>query len=81
MNRGIIYALAAYLLWGVFPIYWKLIQNIPALEIIAHRIVWAFIFVLLIIWVKRDWGYLKIAIHDPKVLITFLATGFLLFIN
>ena len=49
MNRGILYAVWAYLLWGIFPIYWKLIQNVPALEIIAHRIVWAFLFVLLIL--------------------------------
>ena len=30
MNQGILYAIGAYLLWGVFPIYWKLIQNVPA---------------------------------------------------
>jgi len=81
MNHGILYAFAAYFLWGIFPIYWKLIHNIPAIEIIAHRIVWAFIFVLLVVWVKKDWRNFKNAIHDRKVLITFLITGLLLFIN
>ncbi len=81
MNRGILYAFAAYFLWGMFPIYWKLIHQIPAKEIIAHRIVWAFIFVLLVVWVKKDWQNLRNAINDRKVLLTFLITGLLLFIN
>ena len=81
MNRGILYAFAAYFLWGIFPIYWKLIHTIPALEIIAHRIVWAFIFVLLVVWLKKDWVNLKNAINDRKALFTFLITGLLLFIN
>ena len=81
MNRGIFYALAAYLLWGIFPIYWKLIQNIPALEIIAHRIVWAFLFVFLIIIFKKEWGDIKNSIRNRSIFLTFLATGALLFVN
>jgi len=81
MNRGFLYAFGAYFLWGIFPIYWKLIHNIPALEIIAHRVVWAFIFVLLVIWVKNDWRNLMRAFNDRKTLLTFLITGTLLFIN
>jgi chloramphenicol-sensitive protein RarD len=81
MNRGILYALLAYLLWGVLPIYWKSIQNIPALEIIAHRVVWAFFFVFVVAWVKGDWQHLKAALKNGKVLFPFLATGILLFIN
>ena len=41
MNRGIVYASAAYLLWGVFPIYFKALQQIAPLEILGHRIVWS----------------------------------------
>jgi chloramphenicol-sensitive protein RarD len=81
MNRGLLYAFMAYFLWGVFPIYWKQIQYIPAIEIIAHRIVWAFIFVLLVVWIKKDWQNFFEAIKDAKVLLTFLITGLLLFVN
>jgi chloramphenicol-sensitive protein RarD len=41
MNRGIAYAAAAYLLWGVFPIYFKALQHVAPLEILGHRIVWS----------------------------------------
>jgi len=81
MNRGILYAIGAYFLWGLFPIYWKLIHNVPALEIIAHRVVWAFIFVILVVTVKKDWLGLKTALKNWRILLTFLATGILLFIN
>ncbi|MBA2175132.1 EamA family transporter RarD [Halobacillus locisalis] len=50
---GIIYTASAYILWGILPIYWKLIQQIPAFEILAHRIIWSFIFMGFIVWVSR----------------------------
>ncbi|HBX70663.1 MAG TPA: EamA family transporter RarD [Chloroflexi bacterium] len=81
MNKGILYAIGAYFLWGLFPIYWKLIHNIPALEIIAHRITWAFLFALLIIWIKKDWQNFKPALKNRKILLTYLIAGVLLFIN
>jgi chloramphenicol-sensitive protein RarD len=46
---GIIYTAGAYLLWGILPIYWKFINEVPALEILAHRVIWSFIFVLIIV--------------------------------
>ena len=41
--------MGAYLLWGILPIYWKFINEVPALEILAHRVIWSFIFVLMIV--------------------------------
>jgi len=81
MNKGIFYAIGAYFLWGIFPIYWKLIQDVPALEIIAHRIVWAFIFVMIVMTVTKDWHGIIQAIKDRKAVLTFLVTAILLFIN
>jgi len=81
MNRGLLYAFTAYFLWGVFPLYWKQIHYIPAIEIIAHRIVWAFVFVSFVVWIKKDWRKLLFTINNSKVLLTFLITGMLLFIN
>ena len=81
MNKGILYAVGAYFLWGIFPIYWKLIHDVPALEIIGHRIVWAFLFVLIVVTIAKDWGGLKLALTDRKITLTFLVTGILLTIN
>ena len=49
MNRGVLYGIGAYALWGFFPIYWKLLQRVPALELIAHRIAWSFFLLIAVI--------------------------------
>ena len=46
---GIIYTAGAYVLWGILPIYWKFINDVSALEILAHRVIWSFIFVFMIV--------------------------------
>jgi chloramphenicol-sensitive protein RarD len=48
VNQGLWYGLAAYSIWGLFPIYWKLIEFVPADQIIAHRIVWSFLLLALV---------------------------------
>lgn len=52
MNQGLWYGLAAYALWGVFPVYFKLIDFVPADQIVAHRIVWSFLLLALIRWLS-----------------------------
>lgn len=54
-NLGIIYTTLAYVLWGFLPIYWKLVEDVPAGETLAHRIVWSFIFMLGIVLILRKW--------------------------
>ncbi|MBO1627106.1 EamA family transporter RarD [Bacillus arachidis] len=55
-KKGILYAAGAYMVWGVLPIYWKWVGEVPAEEILAHRIVWAFVFMLLILGVSKRMG-------------------------
>ena len=50
---GIAFVLTAYILWGVLPIYWRFLEEVPPLEILAHRIVWSFAFVLVIVLVMK----------------------------
>ncbi|HRY13756.1 MAG TPA: EamA family transporter RarD [Syntrophomonadaceae bacterium] len=45
-SAGVGYAVGAYLLWGILPVYWKLLQHVPPMQILAHRISWAFAFLL-----------------------------------
>src|SRR5690625_2653927 len=54
-KTGIFYITAAYILWGFLPIYWKLIDYVPADEILAHRIVWSFILMICIVLALRKW--------------------------
>ncbi|HNS40798.1 MAG TPA: EamA family transporter RarD, partial [Promineifilum sp.] len=43
MNKGIVYAAGAYILWGLLPVYWKMLQGVSAGQILAHRVVWSLI--------------------------------------
>lgn len=48
-SQGIVYALVCYVAWGLFPVFWKAVTGVPAVNVLAHRIVWSFVF--LISWV------------------------------
>ena len=52
-KAGILYTLVAYLIWGFLPIYWKLVDYISPDQILAHRIVWSFVLMLVILWWKK----------------------------
>ena len=51
---GVLSALGAYLLWGILPVYWKQLAEVPAYEILAHRVIWSFVFMFAIILVTRS---------------------------
>ena len=68
-------------MWGVLPIYWKLIQSVPALEIVGHRMLWSFVFVFLVVTLRREWQTIVIVRKQPKILLTYLATAIMLTAN
>ena len=61
-------ALIAYLLWGVFPVYFKLVQSVAPTEVLVHRIVWAVPFGALILHVRRQWPEVRHAFRSPSTL-------------
>ena len=61
---GTLYALGAFVAWGLLPVYWKLLQQIPALEILAHRIFWSFVFSAVLLCMKGQWGALKLSMSS-----------------
>ncbi|MEQ1440366.1 EamA family transporter RarD [Fontimonas sp. SYSU GA230001] len=75
MRQGLAAAAAAYLIWGLFPIYWKLLQVVPAPQIMAHRIVWCAGFVGL--WLAARDGFCWLRALSPR-LVALLATSALL---
>ena len=54
-STGVMAALLSFLLWGILPIYWKALAHVPALEILCHRIVWAMIFLGVLVHFKKGW--------------------------
>jgi chloramphenicol-sensitive protein RarD len=81
MNRGILNGLGAYALWGFFPIYWKFLQNVPALQVIGHRIGWSFLFLLLILLITRQWNSFRVSALSPKILAIYSIAAVLLSVN
>lgn len=68
-------------MWGFLPVYWKMLKAVPALEILAHRMVWSLGFVLLVLAYKRRWAWLRPALRRKRTLLTFLATAAILSLN
>jgi chloramphenicol-sensitive protein RarD len=64
MNRGIVLALSAYIFWGVHPVYWKLLQDVPSTEIVSHRILWSLIFFIIILSYRKEWKGLKTKLRE-----------------
>jgi chloramphenicol-sensitive protein RarD len=81
MNRGIAYASAAYLLWGVFPIYFKALQAVAPLEILGHRIVWSLAVCAALLLALRRGQWLADLRRQPRVLLWFVASSMLVAVN
>ena len=81
MNTGMLYAAGAFLSWGLFPLYFHAIKNVPASEILAHRMAWSLLFLMLVLAVRRQWKWLPQVLRQPKVVGSFLASAFLLSAN
>jgi len=77
---GIIYTTIAFSAWGVLPIYWKVLGHVPAIEILAHRILWSFVFASIVLVIRRN-AYALAIIRDRRNRKLLLATGILIGIN
>ncbi|MBI1891231.1 MAG: EamA family transporter RarD [Burkholderiales bacterium] len=81
MQLGIIYACAAYAIWGLFPMYFKAMQEVPAEQILMHRVVWSLIFLLVVLAWRRQWSWIGTVVRQPRVLAGFTLSGILLAAN
>ena len=81
MNKGIWYGIGAYVTWGLFPIYWKWLHNVPAVQLISHRILWSLLMLSVFILVSRQWHTFRVEALKPRVLRIYLAAALLLGVN
>lgn len=80
-RNGLIAALIAYLSWGVLPIYIKIIAQVPPLEVLSHRVVWAIPFGAAIIALRRQWPEVWRVIRDRSTLLLLVFTAALIAVN
>lgn len=72
------YAISCFLLWGLFPLYFKLLQDVSSFDIVLQRIVWSLLFLIVVLTWKRQWAWLAEVARKPRVLIGFLISALLL---
>lgn len=80
-TRGILYAVASLLLWGLSPLYWKQLSHVPVLETLMHRIVWSAAFLAAWLSWRGRWKDLTAALARPKTLLALSATTLLIGAN
>ena len=78
---GVIYAGAAFLIWGVGPIYWKALAAVSPLEIICHRVIWSFAFLLILIIASRRWQEFFSVLKSVRILLTLASSAAILTLN
>jgi len=81
MNSGVVYALTAYVIWGLFPLYFKALEQVPSLQILAHRMAWSLLFVALLLAVLKRWSWMRLLREQPALLARFTLSAVLLSSN
>lgn len=80
-KAGILYGAAAYSVWGFLPLYWKLLIDVPAIEILAHRILWSLVCVALYVFIAGRSKILAALFSDRKKLLAMFLCGFVISLN
>lgn len=78
---GVLAAVATYVAWGAFPLYWRQLASVPAFQILAHRSFWSLVFVGALVMWRGELRGIVAACSDRRVLITYLLSGCLLAVN
>lgn len=74
-RQGVLYALAAYFIWGIAPVYFKLIQQVPPGEILTHRVIWSAFFMVFLITLARNWPAVRASLRQPKKILILAVTA------
>ena len=81
MNPGLLYCVLAFGMWGTFPLYFRALGAVPALEMVLHRCVWSVAFLLVILALRRHWGWLLDVVRRPRSILVFAGSAALLLGN
>ncbi|MBN2873941.1 MAG: EamA family transporter RarD [Spirochaetales bacterium] len=79
--NGIVYGVTAYGLWGLFPLYWKSLESVPSMQILAHRIVWSFVFTMILSLALGRRAAIAKLFREPKRLAATVLAGVLVSAN
>jgi chloramphenicol-sensitive protein RarD len=74
---GVLYAGMAFFIWGISPVYWKAMQPVPAFEIVTHRVVWSFAFLIGLTLIQHRWDEFRCVLKTPRTLLILALTTLL----
>lgn len=80
-RTGVIYALAAFLSWGVLPLYFKAVAAVPSLEVLAHRVIWSVVFLLGLTLARGRWAAFMVLFRSRRTQLTLMVTTGLIATN
>jgi chloramphenicol-sensitive protein RarD len=80
-RTGLAAAVAAFLMWGLFPLYWKLLAAVPALEVVAHRMVWGLVSVAIWVTLRGRWADARAVASRPATVLRLAGSGALISLN
>lgn len=81
VRRGGVFGVAAYLLWGFFPLYFHVLAPATPLEILAHRILWSFVFCVFVLVWQRDLSWVRPVVARPRLLLGLVAAALAVAVN
>ncbi|MBT3246459.1 MAG: EamA family transporter RarD [Actinobacteria bacterium] len=81
MQRGLVYAICAYTIWGLSPVFWKSLSSVPAADVLGHRALWIFVFVMVVHLARRSWRDVIAAASSPRILVLEIVAAALLGTN
>ena len=81
MRKGILFAGSSYIVWGLFPLYFKTLHTVPALEILLNRMVWSLIFLAVVLAWRQQWSWIAASLKQPRLLASFAGSALLLSAN
>lgn len=80
-REGLALAAGAYTIWGIIPLYWRLLSNVPPFEIVIHRVLWCAVFMLIFIMSQKRLVQIVHALRARRVLVTLMITSVLIALN
>lgn len=81
MLKGALAAGTAFAMWGLFPAYFRLMKAVPPLEILSHRVLWSVVFLLTIVTLRRQWGWIRSVRANPRIALAFVSSALMLGVN
>ncbi|MFI5426712.1 EamA family transporter RarD [Aeromicrobium sp. UC242_57] len=80
-RRGVAFGIGAYLCWGFFPLYWPLLEPASPLEVLAHRVVWSMLLVMVLITAMGKWPQMRAIAGNPRLMLTLAAASVVVAVN